>query len=98
MSMSSCPCSPLSEEEKAGMRASREDQLRDTFREAIVGDLLSIYVTPAAGGNPVDELFAGLDAALGIDRRKIFLDVLKEAVKTMEGLVNGGDAKDTLSV
>ena len=96
MSTSSCPYSPLSEEEKAQLRGSREDQLRDTFREAIVGDLLSIYVAPAPGGSPVEELFAGLDAALGLDRRKIFLEVLKEAVTTMEVLVNGGDNEDSI--
>jgi hypothetical protein len=96
MSTSSCPYSPLSEEEKVQLRASREDQLRDTFRDAIVGDLLSIYVAPAPGGNPVEELFAGLDAALGLDRRRVFLEVLKEAVKTMEDLVNGGNNEDSI--
>lgn len=96
MSTSSCPSSPLTDDEKVAMRASREDQLRETFREAIVRDLLTIYISSASAENPVDELLASMDVALGVDRRKIFLEVLKEAAETIERACDDRAATDTL--
>jgi hypothetical protein len=94
MSTSSCLSSPLTDDEKSGMRASREDQLRETFREAIVRDLLTIYTSTGATENPVDELLASMDVAIGVDRRKIFLEVLKEAALTIEEACSGGGTQD----
>lgn len=96
MSTPSCRYNPLTEEEKSDLKSSREDQLRLSFREAIVKDLLTIYIEPTPGSSPVDELMAGLDGALGIDRRKIFLEVLREALHTLEEATRGCDTTDSV--
>jgi hypothetical protein len=95
MSTSSIRCSGLNEDEKAGLKASREDQLREIFREAILKDLLTIYTTPysAHGDNPVGELLNGLDVAVGIDRRRIFLEVLKESITLLEAEHDEGNPR-----
>ena len=84
--MSSCPSIPLTEAEKEGLRKSREEQLRETFRDAILGDLLLIYATPHAGHgqNPVDELLEAMDLAVGVDKKRIFIETLREALSTLE--------------
>lgn len=85
--MSSCPSSPLNEAEKRELRESREEQLRELYREAIVRDLLQIYTTPSAvhGKNLVDELLENMDRALDINRKRIFISVLKESIPILEG-------------
>lgn len=77
------------------MRESREEQLRERYSRAIVTDLLNIYLSPAA--DPFDELLGGLDVMLGVDRKKIFIDVLREAIPLLE-VACGSDVKDTVPV
>ncbi len=83
--MSSCP-SRLTPEEAAAMRESREEQLRERYGRAIVTDLLQIYTNPEgeAGENPFDELLGGIDAMIGVDRKRIFIEVLREAIPLLE--------------
>lgn len=84
--MSSCLGSALSAEEKERMRGIREQQLREEFRNAIVRDLLTLYTTPSAvhGENPVDALLESMDRVLDLDRKRIFISVLKDAIPILE--------------
>lgn len=90
--MSSCPSYPLTAEEKAALRESREEQLREVFREAIVRDLLTLYTAPYShhGENPLGELLETMDSTLGIDRKRIFLSVLKDVIPVLEGMCDAG--------
>ena len=89
--MSSCPSSPLSDEERKQLREIREEQLREIYREAIVSDLLTLYTTPQSshGKNPVDELLGSMDHVLDINRKRIFISVLKESISILEGACDG---------
>lgn len=89
--MSSCLSTPLSDEEKKHLREIREEQLREMYREAIVSDLLTLYTTPQGshGKNPVDELLGNMDHVLDINRKRIFVSVLKECVSILEGASDG---------
>lgn len=84
--MSSCPSKPLSEAERKELRESREEQLRELYQDAIVNDLLTLYTTPhgARGKTPVDELLENMDKTLGIDRKRIFISVLKDTIPILE--------------
>lgn len=94
--MSSCPSSPLSENEKKLLRDIREEQLRESYREAIVNDLLRLYTTPQGSPweNPVGGLLESMDKTLDIDRKRIFLSVLKDTIPILEAACNVGEKND----
>lgn len=95
--MSSCPLS-LTPEETAAMRETREDQLRELYSRAIVTDLLNIYLSPSAADaeNPFDQLLGGLDVMLGVDRKRIFIEVLRGAIPLLE-VACGSETGDPVS-
>jgi len=87
--MRSCPAES-SDELKADLKKEREAQLRERFARTIKVHLLQVYAHDE--DDLSRELLVNLDAVVGVDRKKMFLEALKEAISHLETTLHGGDS------